>query len=46
VKAARYSSARSIATITHRGTDYFKARGRQMGEDMDGRAEVVRLTEI
>jgi quinol monooxygenase YgiN len=30
----------------HRGTDYFKALGRQMGEYMDGRAEVVRLTEI
>jgi len=30
----------------HRATDYFKALGRKMGEFMDGRAEVLRLTEI
>jgi quinol monooxygenase YgiN len=30
----------------HRGTEYFKALGRKMGEYMDGRAEVVRLREV
>jgi quinol monooxygenase YgiN len=38
--------ADQAAVEAHRGTDYFKALGRQMGEYMDGRAEVVRLTEI
>ena len=34
------------AVEAHRATDYFKALGRKMGEFMDGRAEVLRLTEI
>ena len=34
------------AVEAHRGTDYFKALGRKMGEYMDGRADVVRLTEV
>ena len=34
------------AVEAHRATDYFKALGRKMGEYMDGRADVVRLTEI
>ncbi len=34
------------AVDAHRGTDYFKALGRKMGEYMDGRAEVMRLREV
>lgn len=34
------------AVEAHRGTDYFKALGRKMGEYMDGRAEVLRLKEV
>ena len=34
------------AVETHRATDYFKALGKKMGEYMDGRADVARLTEI
>src|SRR4029079_7503355 len=34
------------AVEAHRATDYVKALGRKMGEFMDGRAEVLRLTEI
>ena len=34
------------AVEAHRGTDYFKALGRKMGEFMDGRAEVLRLKEV
>lgn len=34
------------AVEAHRGTDYFKALGRKMGEYMEGRPEVMRLTEI
>jgi quinol monooxygenase YgiN len=34
------------AVDAHRGTDYFKALGRKMGEYMDGRAEVLRLREV
>jgi quinol monooxygenase YgiN len=34
------------AVDAHRATDYFKALGRKMGEYMDGRADVVRLTEV
>ena len=30
----------------HRATDYFKALGRKMGEYMEGRPEVMRLTEV
>ena len=40
----RYADQATVEA--HRATDYFKALGRQMGEFMDGRAEVVRLTEI
>jgi quinol monooxygenase YgiN len=38
--------ADQAAVDAHRGTEYFKALGRKMGEYMDGRADVVRLTEI
>lgn len=34
------------AVEAHRATDYFKALGRKMGEYMEGRAEVMRLTEV
>jgi quinol monooxygenase YgiN len=34
------------AVDAHRATDYFKALGRQMGEFMDGRPEVLRLREV
>lgn len=34
------------AVDAHRGTDYFKALGRKMGEYMDGRAEVLRLRQV
>jgi quinol monooxygenase YgiN len=34
------------AVEAHRATDYFKALGKKMGEYMDGRADVARLTEI
>ena len=34
------------AVEAHRGSDYFKALGRKMGEYMEGRAEVMRLTEV
>lgn len=30
----------------HRATEHFRTLGRRMGEYMDGRAEVLRLTEI
>jgi quinol monooxygenase YgiN len=38
--------ADQAAVDAHRGTDYFKALGRKMGEYMDGRAEVQRLREV
>jgi quinol monooxygenase YgiN len=38
--------ADQAAVDAHRGTEYFKALGRKMGEYMDGRAEVMRLREI
>ena len=34
------------AVDAHRATDYFKTLGRKMGEYMDGRPEVLRLTEV
>lgn len=34
------------AVDAHRGTEYFKALGRKMGEHMDGRPEVLRLGEV
>jgi quinol monooxygenase YgiN len=34
------------AVEAHRATEYFKALGRKMGEYMDGRPEVLRLTEV
>ncbi len=34
------------AVDAHRQTDYFKSIGRRMGEFMDGRPEVQRLTEV
>ena len=34
------------AVDAHRATDYFKSLGRKMGEYMDARAEVTRLTEL
>jgi quinol monooxygenase YgiN len=34
------------AVDAHRGTDYFKALGRKMGEYMEGRPDVVRLREV
>ena len=34
------------AVDAHRATDYFKALGRKMGEYMEGRPEVMRLTEV
>jgi quinol monooxygenase YgiN len=34
------------AVEAHRQTDYFKALGRKMGEFMDGRPEILRLTEV
>ena len=38
--------ADQAAVDAHRATDYFKSLGRKMGEYMDGRADVARLTEI
>jgi quinol monooxygenase YgiN len=38
--------ADQVAVEAHRGTDYFKALGRKMGEFMDGRPEVLRLREV
>ena len=38
--------ADQAAVNAHRGTEYFKALGRKMGEYMDGRAEVMRLREV
>jgi len=38
--------ADQAAVDAHRATDYFKALGRKMGEYMEGRAEVMRLTEV
>src|SRR5207244_772725 len=38
--------ADQAAVDAHRASDYFKALGRQMGEFMDGRAEVLRLSEV
>jgi quinol monooxygenase YgiN len=38
--------AGQAAVDAHRATDYFKALGRKMGEYMEGRAEVTRLTEV
>ena len=38
--------ADQAAVDDHRATDYFKALGRKMGEYMEGRAEVMRLTEV
>ena len=38
--------ADQAAVDAYRGTEYFKALGRKMGEYMDGRAEVVRLREV
>ena len=38
--------ADQAAVEAHRGTDYFKALGRKMGEYMEGRPEVMRLTEV
>lgn len=38
--------ADQAAVEAHRGTDYFKALGRKMGEFMEGRPEVRRLTEV
>ena len=34
------------AVEAHRGTEYFKALGRKMGEYMEGRPEVMRLSEV
>jgi quinol monooxygenase YgiN len=34
------------AVEAHRGTDHFRSLGRKMGEYMEGRAEVMRLTEV
>jgi len=34
------------APEAHRQTDYFKSIGRRMGEFMDGRPEILRLTEV
>jgi quinol monooxygenase YgiN len=34
------------AVDAHRQTEYFKTLGRKMGEYMDGRPEILRLTEI
>ncbi len=38
--------ADQAAVEAHRGTDYFKALGRKMGEYMDGRPEILRLREV
>ncbi len=38
--------ADQAAVDAHRGTDYFKALGRKMGEYMEGRPEVIRLREV
>jgi len=38
--------AAQAAVDAHRATNYFKALGRKMGEYMEGRAEVMRLTEV
>ncbi len=34
------------AVEAHRASDYFKTLGRKMGEFMEGRAEVMRLSEV
>jgi quinol monooxygenase YgiN len=34
------------ALQAHRGTAYFKELGRQMGEHMEGRAQILRLREV
>ena len=34
------------AVEAHRATDYFKELGRKMGAFMDGRPEILRLTEV
>ena len=34
------------AVDAHRQTDYFKALGRKMGDYMEGRPEILRLTEV
>ena len=34
------------AVKAHRGTDYFRALGREMGPHMDGPAQVLRMTEV
>jgi len=34
------------AVEAHRATDHFKTLGRKMGEYMEGRPEVMRLTEV
>jgi quinol monooxygenase YgiN len=38
--------ADQAAVEAHRATEHFRALGRKMGEYMDGRAEVMRLTEV
>src|SRR5438552_19204331 len=38
--------ADQAAVDAHRGTEYFKALGRKKGEHMDGRAEVVRISDV
>ena len=38
--------ADQAAVEAHRGTDYFKALGRKMGEFMDGRPEVMRMRAV
>ena len=38
--------ADQAAVEAHRGTDYFKALGRKMGEFTAGRPEVLRLKEV
>jgi quinol monooxygenase YgiN len=38
--------ADQAAVDAHRATDHFRSLGRKMGEYMEGRAEVMRLTEV
>ena len=38
--------ADQAAVEAHRASEHFKTLGRQMGEFMDGRAEVLRLREV
>lgn len=38
--------ADQAAVDAHRATDYFKTLGRKMGDYMEGRAEVMRMTEV